>query len=294
MQLAAITDKFQIATSAAAATDVHVSFIEAVIATGAMAGIGKQNTALSSAGTTDILSAPAASNARSVKKMFIRNKDASLSNDITVIFNQSGTSFEIIKQTLQPGETLSFVEGLGFVVNKVATARSGMKNVSTADQAIGASVTAYITGSAILLPNPVVAGMVLRWKIQLGKTAASVAQEVVAVRFGTGGSTSDTARNSFTLDVETAVADEAMDEIEVVIRGPIGASCIAQASLQRDNNLSTTGFSSTARKAQLQAVQSAAFDITPAGTIAGLSYTTGTAHALTVRKVQAYLDYTGG
>lgn len=286
--LFASTDKLRISTSSAAAIKVHGNYVESVILTGAPASYGIIKNSISSATDTDVLVGPGGStNFRAPKGLTVRNGDASLACDVTVSFNDNGTIYEKVKVTLNPGETLEYEEGIGFFKVAASTARSGMRNVSTADQSIGASATAYVTGSAILLPaSPtLVAGMVLRWFIQLGKSAAGVAATSPQIRFGTGGSTSDTARCTFTGDAETAAADEAIDIITATIRGPIGASCIVQSSWKRDTNLSTTGFSNTARKALVQAIQSAAFDVTPAGTIAGIVYTTGASEAITVRQV---------
>lgn len=292
--LTAATDTLKLTRSSAAAVDVQANYIDAATATLAISGSGRELNAFNTAATGTFLSAPGSSTTRTLKQMTARNKDASLACNITIIFDANGTQYEIHKVTLNPGETLEYIEGVGFFTLLASTARSGLKNVSTADQSIGASATAYLTGSAIALPYPVVAGMVLRWTVQLAKTGAATATETVAVRFGTGGSTSDTARNSFTGDTETAAADEAVDTVVATIRGPIGASCIVEAVWQRENNLSTTGFSNTARKSQVRQATSAAFDITTVGMIAGLSIATGASHALTVRQVMAELLYTGG
>lgn len=291
--LAATTDKLQITTSSAATIDVNCNYVDAASSTLAASGAGKQNTALAGAGTNDVLAAPGSSTVRTLKQMTARNKDASLSCDVTLIYNQNGTSFELHKVKLSPGQCLEYIEGVGFFALVSTATRGGLKNFSTADQSIGASATAYLTGSSIALPNPVVTS-VLRWRAQVAKSAAATATQTVAVRFGTGGSTSDTARCSFTLDTETAAADEAIYEIIATIRGPIGASCVVEATLMVNDNLSTTGFSNTARKAQIRQATSAAFDITPAGTLAGVSIQTGASHALTVRQVHAEYLTTAG
>jgi hypothetical protein len=277
------TDKLQLVTGAAATVDVHASWVDI---SGSTVTHGKTNTAISTATTTDIVAAPAASTTRNIQSLFIRNKDAALSVDVTVVYNQNGTSFELYKTTLAPGNTLEFIEGVGFFV-LTAAPTAGSINSSTADQAIGASVTAYLTGSALRLPSTLKAGTVLQWTVMLAKTAAAIAVETITVRFGINQSTSDTARNTFTGDTETAIADEAMDYIQATIRGPIGASCVVEATWVRDNNLTTTGFSNTARKAQVRQATSAAFDITPAGTFAGICIATGASHALTIRQVVA-------
>ena len=78
-------------------------------------GAGRQNTAISTGATTDILAAPGASTYRNLKQMTARNKGAG-AVDVTVQFNQNATLYELHKVTLNPGETLIFVEGSPFTI----------------------------------------------------------------------------------------------------------------------------------------------------------------------------------
>ena len=114
--LAATTDKLQLITGAAATVDVHVSYIDAASATLVPSGGGKQNTAITTATTTDILAAPAASTLRNLKALTVRNKHATVVTDVTVVYDQNGTDFELFKTSLQPGQTLEFTDELGFYV----------------------------------------------------------------------------------------------------------------------------------------------------------------------------------
>lgn len=292
--LKATTDIIRTTTSSAATVDVVLNYIEGTTATGAVTGFGRATMAFSSATSDDTLAGPGGSGFRTLKQGTWSNKSASLACDVEVMYRIAGpVDLRLHKVTLNPGETLIYIEGVGFSTLAKSAGKSGLKNVSTSDQSIGASTTAYLTGSAISLPTTPVAGTVLRWRATVAKTAAATAAQTLAVRFGTGGSTADTARNSFTLDTETAVADEAVYEVLAVVRGPIGASCVVEATAMVNDNLTTTGFSNTARKAQVRQATSAAFDITPAGTIAGLSITTGASHALTIRQVHAEMLIVG-
>lgn len=285
--LAATTDKLQVITGQAVTVDVHVSFVDYTSSTGASSG-DKQNTAITTAATTDVVAVPGAGVVRNVKVIGIRNKHASSQVDVTAQYNQNGTTFELHKATLNPGDLLQFIEGLGWMV-VLAKGTLPAPNVSTADQSIGASATAYLTGSRIAFPTgrPAAVGTILRWTVSIAKSAAATATETWEVRFGTNGTTGDTARCSFTGDTETAVADEALVTVLATVRGPIGAAAVVQAIFCMEDNLTTTGFSNTARKAQVRVATSAGFDITPAGTGAGLVLTTGASHAITVRQVVA-------
>lgn len=139
------TDKLQITTSSAATVDVHASWTDLL---GSAVTPGRTNTALSSAATTDVVATPAASTIRNVKTLHIRNKDAALACDITVVYNQNGTSFQIHKVTLAAGDTLEYIEGIGFfTINGTATTKLDAKLRVGADVVFATAATfADITG----------------------------------------------------------------------------------------------------------------------------------------------------
>jgi hypothetical protein len=278
LALAATTDKIQLLTSAAVALDVHATYAD--LLSGAVTP-GRQNTAITTATTTDILAAPAASTYRNLKTLTVYNKTG-LPNDVTVIFNQNGTSYSLCKVTLNGGETLEYSEMLGFYVVRGTQVPDAV--VSTADQSLPAATTTYITGTAITFPTgrPLKVGSKLIWNITLTKTGAGTLASTFDVRFGTNGTTADTSRLSFALGAGTAVADTGHVEIVAICRGPIGASCIFSSRLNFEHNLSATGFL-LIPVAVLQ-VASGAFDCTTAGIIAGVSVTTGTAQAWTAEQ----------
>lgn len=125
--LDATTKKVQLITSAAANIDVVANYVDRNQSTGAINGDGSQITAITTATTTDILAAPGATTTRNLVELFIRNKHASLACDVTALIDVSGTDTELHKETLQPGECLEYVQGLGFY--KLAAASSGFGDV---------------------------------------------------------------------------------------------------------------------------------------------------------------------
>lgn len=143
-------DKLQLVTSAAVTVDVQASFSSL---DGTTVTPGKQNTAITTATTTDIVAAPSGTAVRRVHTIFIRNKHASTPVDVTVVFDDNGTDYEIHKVTLLAGEMLEYVEGLGFFV--VAHDIGIERNlVVTADVTNATTSFADITG----LTCPVEAG----------------------------------------------------------------------------------------------------------------------------------------
>lgn len=279
--LVTTTDKLQIITAGAQAVDVHCSYMDT--ASGAVTP-GRQNTAISSATTTDIVAAPGSSTYRNVKTINARNKDTSGSQTVTVQYNQNSTLYELHKTVLRPGEALEYIEGVGFFTLSAQLPKG--PNVSTADQSLSAATANYLTGSALLFNSNPSVGTILRWSIQFGKTAAGTGTSAMAIYFGSNGTTADTSRCATgNLDTETGVADEGWAEITAIVRGPISASCVVQSMFVIDNNLSTTGLSNTARKAQIKRVQSSTFDITGLPLYVGIVVTPGASDVMTVYQV---------
>lgn len=113
--LANTTDKLQLVTGAAVTVDVHASYADHTTATDDVVA-NRQNTAITTATTTDIVAAPGSGVVRNIKTLHVRNKHATSSVDVTVVYDQNGTDFELHKVTLLAGETLEYIEGIGFFV----------------------------------------------------------------------------------------------------------------------------------------------------------------------------------
>jgi hypothetical protein len=276
--LTVTTDLFEIVTSAAATLDVHASFVDL---SGATVTPGRQNTAITTAATTTVVAAPAASTVRNLKALTARNKHATLATDVTLRFNQNGTSYEIYKVTLKAGETLEYAEDYGFYVSQGPSAPN--RTYTTADQAITTADT-FITGSQLLLPagRSLAVGTILQWKFAITKSAGT-GTPAWSVRFGSG-VIGDTARLTFTHGVaQTGVADNAVVEIRAIVRS-IGGAGVVSGSFNLDHNLAATGFATTAHVTL--AVTSAGFD-TAAVTGMGVSVAAGTASAWTFTMVSA-------
>jgi hypothetical protein len=98
---------------AVTAIDVHASWMD--YASGPTITPGRTNTAsITTATTTTVVGSPAASTQRNVKTLNIRNRDASASCDVTVKHTDGTNNLELIKATLGAGETLEYLEGVGW------------------------------------------------------------------------------------------------------------------------------------------------------------------------------------
>lgn len=146
------SDLLELDTSSAANIDVHCAFVDATLSTGVVINIGNQSTTISSATTTTILAAPTgATKVRRITFMSVRNRHATLSNDVIVVIN-TATDVEIFKTTLLAGESLCYSEALGFYVLKTARADRWMR-LAGADVTNATTSFADITGLTCPVSN---------------------------------------------------------------------------------------------------------------------------------------------
>lgn len=110
--LTSTSDVLRVITGSALTIDVHASFMD--LSAGATTP-GRQNTAITTAATTAVVAAPAASTQRNVKFLSIRNKDASPC-DITVVHFDGSVAVELKKVALPANGELHFIEGIGFLM----------------------------------------------------------------------------------------------------------------------------------------------------------------------------------
>jgi hypothetical protein len=161
-----------------------------------------------------------------------------------------------------------------------------LQNTSVADQTISAT-TAYVIGSNIAVPSGLLRiGTCFRWRISMTKTGAgTTAGCACLLKIGTLGTTSDATILTFTFGTPTGVADTGYIDVNVVIRGPLTASCIANGNAVLGHNLAATGFSNIA--GECKQATSSGFNATTENLIVGLTITTTTASAWTLTHVIA-------
>lgn len=289
LQLAATTDKLQLTTSSTAALDVHVSWMDHTLATDVI-GAGKQNTAISTATTTDILAAPSAGIVRRVKYITIRNKGAA-ANTVTFLFDANGTDYELHQETLGPQELLQYTEETGFVIN----GRSLLPGIGSYEELFannrdsGSVSTMLIPGSVISLANdlPAKIGTVFRWSGALTRdSGATTNAGSFHIRFGQMPTiTGSTTRVTLTMSASTSATDTGHFEIEAIVRGPINNSCIVHGRGAFRHHNATTGLFDLNHNI-LQAA-SAGFDITEKDMLVCLSCSANNGIGWTLKSITA-------
>lgn len=293
------TDLLRVVSGAAADLDCIVSYIDA--AQGAVPFTNPPvpdwpqtqftNTVL--AETKTILAAPAANRVRKIKAVSIVNTHASVACPARVVIERSGpVLWECFNTTitLEPGESLTFTEGVGWFHNKlpVSVPAGSTNKLLGADQALGAADT-YLNNSALNLDalGPPTIGRCYHWRFIVSKTAAGTATPIVTVRVGTGGVVGDAARLTFTWGAGTAAIDRAEIEMEAMFIA-VGATAVLRGKANMTSNLTTTGLSNAVKA--LQPADSGTFDSTVASSLIGLSYNAGASGAHTLEYMGAFTD----
>ena len=279
--LATTTDKLQVITSAAVNVDVHASYVDASNANPPVvqgSTMGRFNTLITTATTTDIVAAPASNVIRNVKTINVRNRGSS-SVDVTVQFNQNATLIELFKCTMRPNDVLQWTDDTGWFLTQSVVARLAG---ATADQT-GFSADTYLTGSYIVFPSggPAVLSQ-YRLEFDMTKTAAGTAAAVLTIRTGTAGTTGDTARHTFTFSAGTAAAETGRFVVTAQFSA-VGASGVSRAVVGLTSN-PTTGLSSLIKALSSNAT---AYDTTTANLGIGASFNGGASFSGTVRIVRA-------
>jgi hypothetical protein len=149
--LKATTESLQMTTSTAAGLDISVSYSDITTTTFAPSS---NELKISSATTTAILAAPAASTQRQVKLITVSNRDASLTDAIVIQKVISGTTYNLTPTfTLLVGETLQYMDSAGWIYY---SATGTIKNQQTAagnNQAIQYNNNGLVAGDPGFLYN---------------------------------------------------------------------------------------------------------------------------------------------
>ena len=156
--LKATTETLQLTTSTTAGIDCSVSYTDSTSSASVMSS---SELKISTATTTTILGAPAASTNRVIQLISIANIHTSVSNAVSVQKNIAGTIYvESTLYTLQPGEVLMYMDSIGWQYYSSL-------GVIKADQAIRTNINSQIqyNNGGVLNDQ---SGASVQWVSQLG------------------------------------------------------------------------------------------------------------------------------
>jgi hypothetical protein len=189
MLLASTTDKLSLITDQAGDIDVVVTYIDRNQSTGAVGAANRQLTAITTATTTDILAAPAATTDRKVESITIRNAHASTSNDVLVQYNANGTLYEMGAARLYPTEMLQWSEQDGFThmrrsVRPVFESRLSPETSNTTQVVTGNSRNISFVANANVNIRDSLAGAVTRVLSSFGMSFHTAAVSTTGIAIG--------------------------------------------------------------------------------------------------------------
>ncbi|GEM_PF-3853222 len=139
--LTGTTDLVQVVTNAAVTVDVHASWVDNAAGT---ITPGRTNTAIATAATTTVVGSPAASTQRNLQSLIICNKHASSAVGVTINHTDGTTVVQLYKLNLGAGETLIYLDGVGWAAY---TALGGFKQ-ATANSGAWVDLGGLVLGSA--------------------------------------------------------------------------------------------------------------------------------------------------
>jgi hypothetical protein len=231
-----------------------------------------------------------------VKDLSVFNNDTVNSVGVRLEHNDGTSTSVLFDMVLLPKERVELNEAgnyLHFDSNGglyVAASTVTLYNISTSSQASTFAADTYLAGSFIKFPRLPKVTTTYTCEFDVTKTGAGTATPIVTVRLGTAGSTSDTARNTFTFNAGTANADSGKFKVVVSFRTVgSGTSAITQAVCSLIKGATaTTGIINLV--GQTLAVTSGGFDSTVANLGIGVSLNGGTSASWTVTQVVSTLE----
>jgi plastocyanin len=210
-------DKLQVITSATTDLDVVISYADMSSSTFAVSGLGKQLTTITTATTTDVLAAPAASTVRNMKQLTARNAHATIAVDVTVQYNDNATVYELHKVTLQPGDCLEFVEGIGFyTLTNISSGRLITNVESDYQQRAFRSVLSQVAQGTFVM----VSGTA--YYVYMGRVAQAITVAYVEFHVTSAGAGAQTAEVGI-FSTPTAPSKSAQTLTKLAATGTVGA-----------------------------------------------------------------------
>lgn len=109
------TDTLSLITSDLSTIDVHASWLDNAAG---LVSVGRENTTIMPATTTDIVAAPPTGTQRNVRTLHVRNR-GSLDNTVTVVHFDGAVSVELYREILSPDSQFQYNDGNGFTTAPV-------------------------------------------------------------------------------------------------------------------------------------------------------------------------------
>jgi hypothetical protein len=142
-----------------------------------------------------------------------------------------------------PATTVRGINAINTEINsKIAGAGAGNTAAQAAASVPTAATGLYVTGSALAVPTDVAVGTRFRWTIAVAKTATGTGAFNVIIFRGTNGTNADTADVAQSIGTQTAVVDNMVLDIEVVITATGATGSYYWTIVAQNKAVTATGF----------------------------------------------------
>lgn len=241
--LTSTSDKIQLVSGTAVPLEVHATYVDNSAGT---ITPGRLNSEVTTATTADVVASPGSSVQRNVQTLLVRNSHASSTSLVTVRHTDGTTAVDVFSVGLGAGETIQYLDGVGF---QVLTASGAVKT----SQNQGANATGGAQSSAVLasdvtnnngtantiadvtgLSFPVTSGKKYRFRFEIQYTAAATTTGSRWSINGPGGTMRFA--SSYSLTTTSMTINEGLSAHDT----PAGASATSAAT--GANNATIEGF----------------------------------------------------
>lgn len=199
--LSSTSDELRITTATGVTVDVHASWADLTVSTGATTA-DRKNTNITTATTVAVVPSPASGDRRTVKTLHIRNRHATSAETVTVKHYDGTNTAELIQIVLLAGYVLHYDEGAGFEVqdsygrtlqnfstNGSGAAVNALNLVVLSSDVVNANATANTMADVTGLSFSVTAGEMYFFRFTIRYSAAAV---TTGSRWSINGPTSPT------------------------------------------------------------------------------------------------------
>lgn len=121
-------DTLKLATSSSQSVDVRVDYAILNQASVTPSGFSSQRTTITTSGQTVILGSPPANTTYNVVELSVRlSAAATRKNAVKVLLAYGATEYEVYSVTLSAGDTLSYVQGMGWDIKRITSVKRVVK-----------------------------------------------------------------------------------------------------------------------------------------------------------------------
>lgn len=173
-------------------------------------------------------------------KVFANGVEMTTASNSQTLTNKTLTSPTLTTPALGTPASGTLTNCTGLPASGVTGVTTG--NTSQQSQAVVSATAYYITGSSLTFPTNLAVGSRFRWTVAMAKTAAGTGTFQIRIYRGTNGTTADTADVTQSIGTQTAVVDNMMLDVEIVVTTAGGTGAYYWSIIPTNKAITATGF----------------------------------------------------